>query len=355
MKQPACRALIALVAIVACGWLSSTHAKAVDEAFATPLVFLQYEAAARACAQRDDCITCVRSPDCGWCEKENRCLPGTVEEPAIVRGKRSLCLANPNLWHFEEGSCSAEPLRNRRTAPLTPDISGSNSGKSILDLIPSLRDAKPPGANGTRNGTQSATAPTAPSNASAPAPTPACKPNDKECSLKEAQKNFNAMTLKFEQLKQSLRSTENDLLVAQQTVLLLNASRSAGNSSSNATSIGAEADALSNFAKKKAREAELLKEAADKAKKDAEAKLKEFQDQAEKEKKQKEAAAKKKAEDDAAAASKAAKDAAAAAEAAAKLAKDAEKKKETAEAKSSKASFLQLSSRLSKRLRRRST
>jgi hypothetical protein len=96
-------------------------------------------AEARGCARRGDCNTCVRSPECGWCEAENACLPGTLEEPALVTKAPSKCIGQPNLWHFEEGSCNSTPMRIRRRGPLQKDALFDPDGPGIETLIPQLR------------------------------------------------------------------------------------------------------------------------------------------------------------------------------------------------------------------------
>jgi len=93
---------------------------------------------ARGCAMRDDCATCVRAPECGWCEVDKKCLPGTLEEPALTRGRPSKCIGYPTLWHFEEDSCRTSALRNLRKGPITPDPLFNPAGLPINQYIPQL-------------------------------------------------------------------------------------------------------------------------------------------------------------------------------------------------------------------------
>jgi len=107
------------------------------------LTVVQATPEARACGLRDDCVSCVRQPECGWCESDNKCLPGTIEEPSQTGNTVSRCIKASALWHFEEGSCSSQPLRNKRRGPLQPDTLFDPSGPGIEVLIPQLKGIFP--------------------------------------------------------------------------------------------------------------------------------------------------------------------------------------------------------------------
>ena len=86
-----------------------------------------------------DCVTCVNNPACGWCGgNEQRCMPGTAEEPSINLGNQSVCVSRPDLWHFEQRSCGRRiPAGDR--PPTLPDALFDPNGPPVESLIPQLQ------------------------------------------------------------------------------------------------------------------------------------------------------------------------------------------------------------------------
>jgi hypothetical protein len=70
--------------------------------------------------------------------------------------KKTECFVNPALWHFDQGSCSANPSLHRLRGPLVPDALDTVS--NILDIEPEIKkDGAPaPAATKSDNATASA-------------------------------------------------------------------------------------------------------------------------------------------------------------------------------------------------------